>query len=80
MGWEYLHWIDLTLTNLMEVVIFKIHLTKIQIYKNLRVFNQQNVQKRPKRSNGLKTDSFANQGMENLKIGKSEGPYISLGA
>ena len=29
MGWEYLHWVDLQLTKLMEVSIFQIYLTKI---------------------------------------------------
>jgi len=35
MGWEYLHWIDLMLTNVMEVVIFKIDLTKIYFLQKM---------------------------------------------
>jgi len=38
MGQEYYHWIDLRLIKLMEVVIFKIHLTNIIFCQNGRFF------------------------------------------
>jgi len=75
-GWEYHHWIDITLTNLMEVVIFKIYLTifvdflffvfvKTALF--VVCFNQKNVQKGPTASKLI----FCKSGVGNLKIGKS---------
>jgi len=59
-GWGDLHWIDLTLTKLMEVSIFKIHLTKIHCLQNVTLLRpKKNVQKHKKRSNGPKTDFLA---------------------
>ena len=74
MGWEYLHWVDLRLTKLMEVSIFQINLTKIHFLQKSTFLESnkrsKNVQKGPTASKQI---FFANQGVGNLKIGKSEG-------
>jgi len=74
MGWEYLHWIDLTLPKLMEVVIFKSIFPKFIFFANFDVFGtNRNVQEYTERSNGPETYFLANQWVGNLKISKPEG-------
>ena len=82
-GWEYLCWIDLMLTKLREVVIFKISLTEIHfLQKNDVSETTHNVQKHKKRSNDPTTDfcgpNKALLGPCRAPAGPINGPYRAL--
>ena len=72
-GWEYLHWIDLGLSKLMEAVVFNIHPIKIHLLQTLTFFE---TQRTPGNTHGnvqRSTTVFANRGTGHLNTGKSDG-------
>ena len=63
MGWEYLHWTDLTLTKLMEVVIFQDLSYQNQFVANIDVFEiPQKTSKNTQHGPTAENIFFANQG------------------
>jgi len=61
----------------MEVVIFKIYLTKIHFLQKLTLLGPQKTSKNTQKGpTAPKQICLANQGVGNIKIGKSEGGEI----